>query len=192
MLLDIVTIGLAVASAYALPYAASRQHFWELPPSYDYIIAGGGTAGLTVADRLAEAFPESKIFESTKGSLSVTFFTGTVLVIEYGEVEYAPGVFDPPTTVWGGSSAKAGFFSFNSLPNPDMDDKVASVLVGKTVGGSSAINGMYFDRGSRHDYDAWARIGDPEFSWSTIKWNWDSLFPYFKKVSEDTAHISGI
>ncbi|CAN9346117.1 unnamed protein product [Alternaria alternata] len=164
MLLDLFTISLAVASAYALSYAASRQHFSELRPSYDYIIAGGGTAGLTVADRLAEAFPDR-----------------TVLVIEYGEVEYAPGVFDPPTTVWGGSSAKAGFFSFNSLPNPDMDDKVASVLVGKTVGGSSAINGMYFDRGSRHDYDAWARIGDPEFSWSTIKWDWDSLFPYFKK-----------
>ena len=180
MLLDLFTISLAVASAYALSYAASRQHFSELRPSYDYIIAGGGTAGLTVADRLAEAFPDSKMFQLSKGSLSVTFFIGTVLVIEYGEVEYAPGVFDPPTTVWGGSSAKAGFFSFNSLPNPDMDDKVASVLVGKTVGGSSAINGMYFDRGSRHDYDAWARIGDPKFSWSTIKWDWDS------------AHTSGI
>ncbi|KAF7680137.1 hypothetical protein GT037_001788 [Alternaria burnsii] len=113
MLLDIFTIGLAVASAYALP--DSPRH--------------------------------------------------------YGEVEYAPGVFDPPTTVWGGSSAKAGFSSFNPLPNPDMNEKVASVLVGKTVGGNSAINGMYFDHGSRHDYDAWAQIGDPEFSWGTIKWD---------------------
>ncbi|KAL1799433.1 hypothetical protein ACET3X_003470 [Alternaria dauci] len=150
MILDIVTIGLAVTSAYALPYAASKRHFSELRPSYDYIIAGGGTAG-------------------------------TVLVIEYGEVEDAPGVFDPPTIVWGGSSAKVSFFTFDSLPNPDMNDKVALVLAGKTVGGSSAINGMYFDRGSRHDYNAWARAGDPEFSRSTIKWDWDSLFPYFKK-----------
>jgi choline dehydrogenase-like flavoprotein len=70
-----------------------------------------------------------------------------------------------------------------------MNEKEALVLVGKTVGGSSAINGMYFDRGSRHDYDAWAQIGYPEFNYSAIEWDWDGLFPYFKKVSTDTAYI---
>lgn len=88
--------------------------------------------------------------------------------------------------MWGAPTEKAGYFSFNSLPNPDMNGKVALVLVGKTVGGSSAVNGMFFDRGSRHDYDAWAQIGDPEFTYSKIKWDWDSLFLYFKKVSGNT------
>ena len=63
-----------------------------------------------------------------------------------------------------------------------MNNKSALVLTGQTVGGSSAINGMFFDRGSRHDYDAWARVSSPEFDSSTTKWNWDSLYPYFKKV----------
>jgi choline dehydrogenase-like flavoprotein len=100
-----------------------------------------------------------------------------------------PGIFDPPTIAWGGTSSKAGFFTFNSLPNHDMNDKVALVLAGKTVGGSSAINGMFFDRGSRHDYNAWAQVGGPEFNHSKIKWDWDSLFPYFKKVSTNTTHV---
>ncbi|KAI4669411.1 uncharacterized protein J4E79_001454 [Alternaria viburni] len=62
-----------------------------------------------------------------------------------------------------------------------MNGKQALLFVGQTVGGSSAINGQYFDRGSRHDYDAWTQIGGPEFANSTAKWDWESLFPYFKK-----------
>jgi choline dehydrogenase len=112
----------------------------------------------------------------------LTPFTETVLVVEYGEVGYAPGAFDPPSTVWGGPTAKVGSWTFNSLPNPELNNKMALVFVGQAVGGSSAINGMFFDRGSRHDYDAWAQVGSPEFDSSTIKWNWDNLYPYFKKV----------
>jgi choline dehydrogenase len=112
-----------------------------------------------------------------------------VLVVEYGEVAYAPGAFDPPSLVWGGATQKAGYFSFNSLPNPEMNGKQALVFVGQVNGGSSAINGMYFDRGSRHDYDAWAQIGDPEYANSTIKWDWENLYPYFKKVSAMGARL---
>jgi choline dehydrogenase len=114
--------------------------------------------------------------------LKLTLFTETVLVIEYGKVEYAPGAFDPPTTIWGGPTAKAGSWNFNSLPNPEVNNKTALVLAGQTVGGSSAINGQYFDRGSKYDYEAWAQVSSPEFDSSTIKWNWESLYPYFKKA----------
>jgi choline dehydrogenase len=114
--------------------------------------------------------------------LTLTPFAETVLVIEYGEFEYAPGAFDPPSTVWGESYAKPGTWTFNSLPNPEMNNKTALVLAGHTVGGSSAINGQFFDRGSRYDYDAWAQVSSPEFDSSTIKWDWDGLYPCFKKV----------
>ncbi|KAH8888807.1 GMC oxidoreductase-like protein [Thozetella sp. PMI_491] len=152
------------ASAGALPFRSVKREVSQLRDKYDFIIAGGGTSGLTVADRLTEAFPNK-----------------TVLVIEYGDVEYAPGIFDPPQIVWGGRGAAASSWTFASVPNPLVSNQSASVLAGKVVGGSSAINGMFFDRGSRYDFDAWTQAGSPEFDSSKHKWDWDGIFPYFKK-----------
>lgn len=105
-------------------------------------------------------------------------------MIEYGQVEYAPGGFDPPQTVWGGSNPnQASTWAFTSLPNPEVKNKTASVFAGKVVGGSSAVNGMFFDRGSRFDYDAWDEVGSPEFDSHKVKWNWKEIFPFFKKVT---------
>jgi ribulose 1,5-bisphosphate synthetase/thiazole synthase len=66
MILSLLSAGLAVTCAFALPHAAFKRHISELRPTYDFIIAGAGTAGLTVADRLTEAFPESKVSRSHK------------------------------------------------------------------------------------------------------------------------------
>lgn len=108
---------------------------------------------------------------------------GTVLVVEYGEIEYAPGVSRPPQTSGMQSGGMASTWNLQSLPSPDVKNKTASVIVGKVVGGSSAVNGMYFDRGSRFDYDAWAQAGSPDFNGSQHNWDWSGIFPYFKKVS---------
>jgi choline dehydrogenase-like flavoprotein len=115
----------------------------------------------------------------------LTLVIETVLVIEYGKIEYAPGVFDPPILVYGlaGITDLASHFQFQTLPIPEMNNRTASVLAGQVVGGSSAINGMFFDRGSRFDYDAWTKAGSPDFDSSENKWNWDGMFSYFKKVS---------
>lgn len=43
------------------------------------------------------------------------------------------------------------------------------------MGGSTKLNRMVFDRGSKADYDDWAELGNKG-------WDWDTLFPYFKKV----------
>lgn len=108
-----------------------------------------------------------------------------MLVVEYGDLEYARGVFDPPDIVFGAATTaqRPGLFNFESLPNAEMKNKTGSLMVGKTVGGSSAVNGMVFDRPSRFDFEAWAQAGSPEFDASEHKWNWDGVFPYFKKVS---------
>ncbi|KAK3395255.1 hypothetical protein B0H63DRAFT_369427, partial [Podospora didyma] len=164
-LLRAIAVSLSVAGTSALPYHASlKRQASELRPNYDFIIAGGGTSGLTVADRLSKAFPKK-----------------SVLVVEYGAIEYAPGVFDPPT-LWTQSDPNAvSRWSFNSLPNPEVDNHTAFIAIGKTVGGSSAANGMFFDRGSRFDYDAWTEVGGPELRSSKIKWNWNGMIAYFKK-----------
>jgi choline dehydrogenase-like flavoprotein len=107
-----------------------------------------------------------------------------VLVIEYGDVEFAPGSFDPPTNWITPHPDAATAWSFNSLPNPEMGNKSAFVQAGQVVGGSSAVNGMFFDRGSRFDYDSWTEVGGAEFASSPIKWNWSGIFPFFKKVRE--------
>jgi choline dehydrogenase-like flavoprotein len=106
-----------------------------------------------------------------------------VLVIEYGEVEYAPGVFDPPSTVWGGNGGLASGWQINSTPSPELNNNTALVMAGRVVGGSSAINGMFFDRGSRYDYDTWDALqGDQRGSKKTeIDWSWKGIYPFFQK-----------
>lgn len=47
------------ALAAALPPAAVKRQVSQLRSHYDFVIVGGGTSGLTVADRLTEAFPKS-------------------------------------------------------------------------------------------------------------------------------------
>jgi choline dehydrogenase len=62
MISKIFAFGLTLPLASALPHAAVKRQVSQLRPNYDFIIAGGGTSGLTVADRLTEAFPESNCF----------------------------------------------------------------------------------------------------------------------------------
>lgn len=72
--------------------------------------------------------------------------------------------------------------SFNDtvVPQPGLNNATMRYSVGAIVGGSSAINGMFFDRGAKADYDAWESLGNPG-------WGWEKLFPYFKKSTKLTA-----
>lgn len=54
---------------------------------------------------------------------------------------------------------------------------------GKVVGGSTKLNRMVFDRGSKSDYDSWAALGNEG-------WDWDGLLPYFKKVFSPFVLVS--
>jgi choline dehydrogenase-like flavoprotein len=173
----------ALATAASVPHGNLKRQVSQLRDKYDFVIVGAGTSGLTVADRLSAAFPASESLRHCIVRLSTNTPVETVLVIEYGDVHFAPGVFDPPTNWLDTIPNPVPSWSFFSLPNPDMGNQTAFVMVGQAVGGSSAANGMFFDRGSRFDYDAWTEVGGPEFAFNSIKWNWDGIFPYFKKVS---------
>ncbi|KAL1840408.1 hypothetical protein VTJ49DRAFT_482 [Mycothermus thermophilus] len=164
-LLHVAFISLAaLASAARVPKFHVKRQVTQLRESYDFVIVGGGTAGLTVANRLSAAFPSKN-----------------VLVIEYGDINFAPAVFDPPINWNDPAPEEAPRWSFMALPSPDMGNLQAFVMAGQTVGGSSAINGQFFDRGAKQDYDAWHDLGGLEAVLSPIKWNWNGIFPYFKK-----------
>lgn len=59
--------------------------------------------------------------------------------------------------------------------NEFVGNRAVSIPQGKVVGGSTKLNRMVFDRGSKADYDAWGTLGNEG-------WQWDSLLPYFQKV----------
>ncbi|KAI1133777.1 hypothetical protein F5Y10DRAFT_228540 [Nemania abortiva] len=141
------------ASAVLVPLHASVVSRQEAENStYDFIIAGGGIAGLTVADRLTE-----------DPSVSV-------LVVEAGPFDQGedsvliPGAY-PPFQY---------FDSLESVPQEGLDNRSVDTICGKVVGGGSVVNAMVYLRGDKADYDDWGKLGNPG-------WSWDSIFPYFLK-----------
>ncbi|KAK3984264.1 hypothetical protein QBC44DRAFT_21747 [Cladorrhinum sp. PSN332] len=152
-------------------HANLKRHVSQLQSSgYDFIIVGGGTSGLTVADRLSAALPHK-----------------SVLVVEYGDVLNTRSNFDPPSNWLEENQGPFGpMWVYKSLPNTEFDNKTAAIPAGQVLGGCSAINSQIFDRGDKNDYDAWTEVGGSEFEKASIKWNWKGIFPSFKKSTTFT------
>lgn len=60
--------------------------------------------------------------------------------------------------------------------NDALGGRVVPIPQGKIVGGSTKLNRMVFDRGSKSDYNAWESFGNSG-------WNFEGILPYFKKVN---------
>ena len=125
---------------------------------YDYIIAGAGSAGCVLANRLS-ADPNKR-----------------VLLLEAGGKDWYPWIHVPvgyfktlhnPLTDW----------SYKTEPDPGLNGRSIDWPRGKTLGGSSSINGLLYVRGQREDYDHWRQLGN-------TGWSFDDVLPYFKR-SED-------
>jgi len=152
-----------VCSTNTLYGAQIKRDISELDVSYDYIIAGGGTSGLTVADRLTAAFPSR-----------------SVLVVEYGDLVNSSVILTPAVTV----SDPQYQYQIVSQQESGLNNRRFPVTVGKIVGGCSAINAQMFDRGSAADYDDWGDISGEEYR--NAGWTWKGLLPYFKKSTTFT------
>ncbi|EWY84019.1 hypothetical protein FOYG_13798 [Fusarium oxysporum NRRL 32931] len=128
---------------------------------FDFIVIGGGTAGLAVAARLAEADASY-----------------TVGVIEAG----GPVQNDPDVDIPGHYGRNLGGsydWHLETLPQEGLGGRTLPWPRGKCVGGTSALNYMAWNRASRDDYDAWEALGNQG-------WGWDSLLPFFKR--SETFH----
>ncbi|EXJ91237.1 hypothetical protein A1O1_04347 [Capronia coronata CBS 617.96] len=120
--------------------------------SYDYLICGGGTAGLTVAARLTEN-PEI-----------------TVGVIEAGKNRLGDPLVDIPAMFIQMLGNKEYDWAFDTVPQAGNKDRVHQVARGRALGGSSAINYMMYVRGSDQDYNDWAELAnDPSWSSKRMK-----------------------
>lgn len=129
-----------------------------LKSSYDYVIVGGGQSGLVVANRLSED-PEV-----------------SVLVVEYGFFNNNPAQLDPASVRNG---PRANVYNLTSVPQSGLNGRTQVVYGAAVVGGGSAINGMFLNRGAAREYDDWGRLNNAS------SWSWNGLLPYFVKVSED-------
>nr|CAD7419158.1 unnamed protein product [Timema poppensis] len=133
------------------------RHFRDV---YDFIVVGAGSSGAVIANRLSEELGWS------------------VLLLEAGGDETR--ISDVPVMM---ATLQRGPLDWNYVTEYQegfcqaMENGRCLWPRGKLLGGTSAINGMIYVRGNRQDYDNWASMGNPE-------WSYDQVLPYFKK-SED-------
>ncbi|KAJ7764867.1 alcohol oxidase [Mycena metata] len=125
---------------------------------YDYIIVGGGTAGLALAARLTE---NSRI---------------TVGVIEAGIYHLGdPTLLTPELAIPGGQGNASYDWLFKTIPQPGANGRMISQPRGKMIGGSSGLNLLAWNRASQPEYDAWSIFSGSK------SWSWAGLTEYFAK-----------
>lgn len=122
---------------------------------YDYIVVGAGSAGATLAGRLSED-GATQVLLLEAGPADKSFWIH--LPIGYGK------------TMW----SKTYNWCFHTDPDPNMNGRQIYWPRGKTLGGSSSINGLIYIRGQREDYDHWASLGN-------TGWGYKDVLPYFIK-----------
>jgi choline dehydrogenase len=136
--------------------------------TFDYVIVGSGAAGSVLCRRLTEDPGVS------------------VCVLECGPPDRHPFIHIPagfikmlfhPAYTW----------QFQTEPGEGIDGRRIPTTQGRTLGGSSSINGMIYNRGQRADFDNWAQRGNRG-------WSYVDVLPYFKRterrigVGDDRIH----
>ena len=126
--------------------------------NFDFIIIGAGSAGCVLANRLSEN-PKNKI-----------------ALIEAGGKDNYPWIHIPvgyfktmhnPSVDW----------CYKTEPDETMNNRSIRYPRGKTLGGSSSINGLLYIRGQSRDYDVWRQLGNSG-------WGWDDVLPYYIKTKK--------
>ena len=123
--------------------------------NFDYIIVGAGSSGCVLANRLS-ADPKN-----------------SVCLLEAGPPDWNPFIHIPAGFIKTLTNPSVNWL-FKSEPSWGTAGRVIDIPRGKTLGGSSSINGMVFNRGQNLDFDVWAQKGNKG-------WSYSDLLPYFKR-----------
>lgn len=123
--------------------------------THDYVIVGAGSAGSALAGRLSES-----------GS-------NTVLLLEAGPVDKKMEIHIP--AAFSSLFRSDHDWNYDTEPQPELNNRRIFWPRGRMLGGSSSMNAMMWVRGFPEDYDSWAQVAGPG-------WSWKSLLPYFLRV----------
>lgn len=136
---------------------------------FDYVIAGGGSAGCVLAARLSEN-PDTTVCLLEAGGDG----RDALIRMPLGVAAMLPGY------------GKINNWAFQTVPQKGLNGRRGYQPRGRALGGSSAINAMLYVRGVPSDYEDWKAAG-------ADGWGWDEVLPWFRKSERnenggDTLH----
>ncbi|WP_293936339.1 GMC family oxidoreductase [Iodobacter sp.] len=129
---------------------------------FDYVVAGGGSAGCVVVNRLVKAGYK-------------------VLLIEAGPKDDTMFIHMPGTFIRVLGTRRT--WQYRCEPQAAAANRTMIIPQGRTLGGGSSVNAMIYIRGTQQDYDGWQEQG-------CSGWGWDQVLPVFKRA-EANQRLSG-
>lgn len=131
--------------------------------SFDFIVVGGGPGGCVTAARLSEVPGcEVRLAEAgpdRRGLLADNLALGTLALVP---------------------RPSSNNYGLRTAAEPGLGGRQDFHPLGRGLGGGSSINTLMYMRGNQLDYDDWAAMGNPG-------WSWDEVLPYFRKSENNQS-----
>ncbi|KAJ5171947.1 hypothetical protein N7492_004540 [Penicillium capsulatum] len=174
MQLRLCSASIIAASLAIAPFVDALSPRSKINDSYDFVVVGGGQAGLVLGGRLAEDTNH------------------TVLVLESGGDgdDYRKRIDTPAYSYFDSLWTTPLNWGFYTVAQPNVNDREIYWPRGKVLGGSSAINGLYMTRPGEIEVNAWKDLlGDMD---GANNWSWESLYAAMKKSETFAAPTDDI